>query len=198
MGTFAAVGGLIIAGTVVSGAFASQSTGAQPGNQPEVVDAALPSKAQWLRDVSAAIAPAQDFLAQRLRDSGEDVAIVLDIDNTSLATDFDDEKPIEATLSLARFAHDNGAFVMFVTNRKESGREETASQLEDAGFPVDGLCMRQPDDHSSKATMKTNCRSSIEREGHTIVANIGNRTTDLEGGHAERTFKLPDYDGQLQ
>ncbi|MEU7406546.1 hydrolase, partial [Streptomyces sp. NPDC044948] len=24
-----------------------------------------------------------------------------------------------------------------------------------------------------------------------------NSATDLSGGHAERTFKLPDYDGQL-
>jgi hypothetical protein len=45
--------------------------------------------------------------------------------------------------------------------------------------------------------MKTNARIAIENSGYTIVANVGNSATDLAGGHAERTFKLPDYDGQL-
>ncbi|WP_431046904.1 HAD family acid phosphatase [Streptomyces sp. P1-3] len=159
---------------------------------------ALPSKAQWLADVQAAVAPARDYLDQRLPAEGEKTAIVLDIDNTSLATDYDEGEPIEATLDLARFARDNGADVWFVTNRRESGREATLGQLDHAGFPVDGLCMRQPGDDSSKEEMKTNCRISIEDEGYTIVANVGNRSTDLMGGHSERTFKLPDYDGELQ
>ncbi|WP_346197467.1 HAD family acid phosphatase [Couchioplanes caeruleus] len=46
-------------------------------------------------------------------------------------------------------------------------------------------------------TLKTNARIAIERRGYTIVASIGNSATDLGGGHAERTFKLPDYNGQL-
>ena len=40
-------------------------------------------------------------------------------------------------------------------------------------------------------------RVDIESKGYTIIANIGNSATDLSGGHAEKTFKLPDYDGQL-
>lgn len=122
---------------------------------------------------------------------------MLDIDNTSLGTDLDDRKPMKDTLDLACSAHDKGALVMRVTNRKESGREKTTAQLQDAGFPVDDLCMRQSGD-TSKVETKTSCRISIEKEGHTIVANIGNRSTDLEGGHAERAFKLPDFDGRLQ
>mgnify|MGYP007039431383 CR=1 FL=1 len=37
----------------------------------------------------------------------------------------------------------------------------------------------------------------IESKGYTIIANIGNTPTDLSGGHAEKAFKLPDYDGRL-
>ncbi|MFC8859492.1 HAD family acid phosphatase, partial [[Kitasatospora] papulosa] len=44
---------------------------------------------------------------------------------------------------------------------------------------------------------KTEQRAKIEGKGYTIIANIGNNTTDLVGGHAERTFKLPDYGGKL-
>ena len=45
--------------------------------------------------------------------------------------------------------------------------------------------------------LKTAARTEIERRGYRIVANIGNNDTDLTGGHADRTFKLPDYDGRL-
>ena len=31
----------------------------------------------------------------------------------------------------------------------------------------------------------------LEAEGYTIIGNIGDQLSDLEGGHAERTFKLP-------
>jgi len=40
-------------------------------------------------------------------------------------------------------------------------------------------------------------RISVEQAGYTFVANIGNNLTDLNGGHAERTFNLPDYNGTL-
>ncbi len=31
----------------------------------------------------------------------------------------------------------------------------------------------------------------IEAEGYVIIANIGDQTSDLIGGYAEKTFKLP-------
>jgi acid phosphatase len=34
-------------------------------------------------------------------------------------------------------------------------------------------------------------RAAIEDEGYTIVANVGDQPSDLEGGHAERAFLLP-------
>ena len=45
---------------------------------------------------------------------------------------------------------------------------------------------------------KTASRQDIEDRGYTIIANTGNRQTDLDGGYAEKTYKLPDYDGVLQ
>lgn len=39
---------------------------------------------------------------------------------------------------------------------------------------------------------KTAARIDIEsRLGYTIIANIGDQDSDLRGGHAERTFKVP-------
>jgi hypothetical protein len=53
------------------------------------------------------------------------------------------------------------------------------------------------DETAPDQALKTAARTAIENRGYTIVANIGNSVSDLAGGHAERTFKLPDYDGQL-
>jgi hypothetical protein len=66
------------------------------------------------------------------------------------------------------------------------------------GYPVSGLYVRDlPDLFGEVSEYKTSKRAEIEAKGYTIIANIGNRPTDLVGGHAERTFQLPDYDGQL-
>jgi len=63
---------------------------------------------------------------------------------------------------------------------------------------VAGLYVRSlPDLFDEVAAYKTAKRAEIEKKGYTIIANIGNSPTDLVGGHAEKTFKLPDYDGQL-
>ena len=184
VGALAVAGGLVTAGTVVSGAFAGESPGTQAGSRPRVLKADLPSKEEWLRQVTAALEPAQEFLTERLRNDGEDVAIVLDIDNTSLGTDLDDKKPMKDTLNLARFAHDKGALVMFVTNRKESGREKTTAELEDAGFPVDGPDVepdavavaplernrvdreRRPVDGGAVVERGVDVRSRVRRESH--------------------------------
>ena len=32
-----------------------------------------------------------------------------------------------------------------------------------------------------------------EAQGYTIVANVGNHTTDLDGGHSGQEYLLPNY-----
>ena len=76
----------------------------------------------------------------------------------------------------------------------ESGMQFAAS----IGAKVSGLYVRNFGDlFRDKAEYKTAKRVEIEAKGYTIIANIGNTPTDLSGGHAEKTYKLPDYDGQL-
>ncbi|CCE07932.1 exported hypothetical protein [Bradyrhizobium sp. STM 3843] len=41
------------------------------------------------------------------------------------------------------------------------------------------------------AHYKTSKRVDIESRGFTIIASIGDQKSDLAGGHAEMTFKLP-------
>ena len=74
----------------------------------------------------------------------------------------------------------------------------TDYNLKHVGYQVSGLYVRSFIDlFKDVAAYKTAQRVDIEYKGYTIIANIGNSATDLSGGHAETTYKLPDYDGQL-
>ncbi|MFF8289630.1 HAD family acid phosphatase [Streptomyces sp. NPDC016309] len=160
--------------------------------------------ATWQRDVSAALGQAHSYIEQRTAPpSDRRLAVVLDIDNTSLETDFHYfwEYPTPAVrpvLDLVRYADSRGVDVFFVTARPGILHAPTACNLRAVGYPVDGLYVRDlPDLFEEVSAYKTAKRAEIEAKGYTIIANIGNRPTDLAGGHAERTFKLPDYDGKL-
>ena len=160
---------------------------------------ALPPYATWIADVTAVTDQAKSYLDSRLPAAGKP-AIVLDIDNTSLEAAYSPgiENPAtKPVLEVAKQAKAAGAAVFFVTARPELIRLLTQHNLRQVGYPNDGISMRGFFDFSPDQTLKTNARIAIERRGYTIVANIGNRDTDLGGGHAERTFKLPDYNGQL-
>ncbi|NEW41161.1 phosphatase [Nocardia cyriacigeorgica] len=146
---------------------------------------------------------AQAELAQRLPGATRP-AIVLDIDNTSLETQYNPGVIIPAMdpiLRLATWAKGQGAAIIFVTGRPELVNIYTQHNLSAVGYPVDGLYGSPLTTLSAGSTgleqYKTGARRDIESDGYTIVANIGNSPSDLAGGHAETTFKLPDYDGAL-
>ncbi|MFJ9406786.1 HAD family acid phosphatase [Streptomyces sp. NPDC101393] len=159
----------------------------------------LPSKSQWLSDIAPVADALQSHLEERLPDvaDGSEPAVVLDIDNTSLATHYDRGRPVQSILDAVEYAHDHGAAVLFASYRDADADASTRRQLKEAGYPVDGLCLK-PEGHSpGKAAVKLGCRKSYEGQGYTLIANVGNRSTDFEGGHYEKGFKLPDYDGAL-
>ncbi|MFD4374424.1 HAD family acid phosphatase [Streptomyces sp. NPDC058486] len=154
----------------------------------------------WRRDVAAVVAQARPYIEERAEDAGtEKQAIVLDIDNSSLETDFHPfwELPTPAIPeihALVRDAHARGVKVFFVTARPGIIHSLTEWNLKKVGYPVDGLYVRSlPDLFAEVSAYKTEKRAEIEAKGYTIIANIGNNTTDVVGGHAERAFKLPDY-----
>ena len=41
------------------------------------------------------------------------------------------------------------------------------------------------------ADFKAPTRAAIERQGYTILASVGDQRSDLDGGHAERGYLLP-------
>ncbi|GAA2387851.1 HAD family acid phosphatase [Streptomyces coeruleofuscus] len=159
--------------------------------------------ATWQKDCQAVMDQALPYLKQRIAAAkpGEKQAIVFDIDNTTLETDFGFSYPQPANkpvLEAARYAQERGVALFFVTARPDIIHSFTEYNLKQAGYQVSGLYVRNFIDlFKNVAEYKTAQRVDVERKGYTIIANIGNSATDLSGGHAEKTYKLPDYDGQL-
>ncbi|QTE00060.1 HAD family acid phosphatase [Streptomyces cyanogenus] len=159
--------------------------------------------ATWQKDCQTVMDQALPYLKDRIAAArpGEKQAIVLDIDNTTLETDFGFSYPQPANrpvLDVARYAQQHGVSLFFVTARPGVLYWPTEYNLEHDGYDVSGLYVRGLFDlFKDVAAYKTAQRVDIENDGYTIIANIGNSATDLSGGHAEKTFKLPDYDGQL-
>lgn len=88
--------------------------------------------------------------------------------------------------------------VFFVTGRRDSQRSVTIRNLRRAGFDDWTALRTRPDDDKEKSIVpfKSGQRAKIETEGkgeqYKIIANIGDQQSDLDGGHALCTFKLPD------
>ncbi|MDQ0992273.1 HAD family acid phosphatase [Streptomyces sp. V3I7] len=157
----------------------------------------------WQMDCQTVMAQALPGLKDRIAatEPGEKQAIVFDIDNTTLETDFGFSYPQPANkpvLDVAKYAQEHGVSLFFVTARPGIIYAPTKYNLEYDGYDVTELRVRGLFDlFKNVADYKTAQRADIESDGYTIIANIGNSATDLSGGHAEKTVKLPDYDGQL-
>ncbi len=161
---------------------------------------------------------------------GKQLAIVLDIDETSLsnwtaimADDFGfiregpcdlsidgpcgwgawqlhaQDEVITPTLKLFNLAKEEHVAVFFITGRCDIGhaREATEANLRAAGY--DGwtdVIMRSKESCATKldtvVDYKAPERRKIEVErGYRIIANVGDQWSDLNGGFAEQSFKVP-------
>src|SRR5215472_1447714 len=90
--------------------------------------------------------------------------------------------------------------VFFITGRREilhnheKPSEWTLRNLKLAGYgdiAPDHLYMREPDSSGGVADYKTSKRIDVESHGFVIIASVGDQKSDLAGGHAEMTFKVP-------
>jgi predicted secreted acid phosphatase len=100
-------------------------------------------------------------------------------------------KEIPPALDFFRAARAKNVAVLFVTARKESQRDITVKNLRAVGY--DGwtkLVLLPDDDKRSAQAYKTAARAALAKD-YTIIANIGDQLSDLAGGSAECTFKLP-------
>jgi predicted secreted acid phosphatase len=167
----------------------------------------------WARDTTRVTARATAYVRSRLR-AGADprrLTVVFDIDDTSLST-YDCMKqgrfardrlnacvitaqlpPIAQTLALFRYAQARHVGVAFVTGRPDIIRTATLAALRRAGYRGRyTLVLRPESDHrASVIPYKSSARARLERGGRRIVVNVGDQRSDLAGGHARRSYLLP-------
>jgi HAD superfamily, subfamily IIIB (Acid phosphatase) len=100
---------------------------------------------------------------------------------------------IQPTMDVFTTARDSGAAIFFITGRGESQRAATDRNLQAVGYTgYTQLIMEPPGAHYiSAADFKAPQRAQIEQQGYTIIANLGDQPSDLDGGFAERTYQLP-------
>lgn len=172
---------------------------------------------QYEKDISLVLRDALSFLKTRvahLPDPGKKPAIILDIDETSLSNyeslvklDFGgteeqviseenqaNARVITPTLKLYQFAKNHHIAVFFITGRSKNQYQATIENLKKAGFSGwDGIIFK-PNEYKNKtvAIYKSTARKQLEDKGYKIILNIGDQTSDLAGGYAEKSFKVPD------
>ena len=101
-------------------------------------------------------------------------------------------KALAPTLELARRAHELKVAVFFITGRPASLREATERNLREQGYPADGvILLPECASYRSASDFKAPERRKITEQGYTILLSMGDQESDLQGGFAERTFKLP-------
>jgi predicted secreted acid phosphatase len=101
-------------------------------------------------------------------------------------------KALAPTLDLAKRAEALGVAVFFITGRPPDLRDATERNLRQEGYRFTGLVLL-PEGASFKsaADFKAPERRKIAEQGYTILLSMGDQDSDLLGGYAEKTFKLP-------
>jgi predicted secreted acid phosphatase len=197
----------------------------------------------YANEASSAAAAGARWLSARSDAVKGEKAIVLDVDDTTLATwnyeifsNWAFNPTTNATFVLGQLfpavpgmvqmvsdAAGEGYAVFYLTGRPQTQEDATRGNLTsdgvgvDAGYPAPTTLSNGEDGLFTKPAvadypdyLKTACaaeiaagktcttvhyksatRAHIESLGYEIVGNFGDQFSDLEGGHADRTFKLP-------
>jgi predicted secreted acid phosphatase len=114
-------------------------------------------------------------------------------------------------VSLVNAVGDAGCSVVGLTGRRDPQREATLGNLQKVGYEpfTDGLYFTKwasgatpsqeiyggtpcyPTGACTTIEYKSATRAYVERQGYRIIANFGDQFSDLIGGHADKTYKLP-------
>lgn len=170
---------------------------------------------RYQRDMASVAARAASWLEERAakRQMGERLAVVFDLDETLFLNwpqisrqDFGylreawekwvesaQAPAIEPVREVYRTAQRLGLEVIFLTGRPERMRAATERNLRAIGCGEYASLICQPDTaRGTSVAFKTGERARLVAAGRVIIANLGDQESDLIGGFAEKTFKLPD------
>jgi predicted secreted acid phosphatase len=180
-------------GAVPAQASAGAPAGAPTAAHQQSTKRGVPSRAQWLADVKAAMKGSRPYVRQRAaaKSADEKLAVNFDIDNTVLATYYDGGGAIPQMLHFAKLLGRLHVALVFNTGRSADQKAHTVSQLTRAGFKVAEVCLRAKGE--TLPAGKQRCRDHFADEGYSLIANVGNNDTDFLGTGYERAFRLPNY-----
>jgi HAD superfamily, subfamily IIIB (Acid phosphatase) len=194
----------------------------------------------YAKEARSVAAGGKHYLAERHR-THQTKAIVLDVDDTTLAT-YNYEivsnwaynpatnaqyvtgqmfPAVPGMVDMVTSAEREGYAIFYLTGRPQAQEADTLGNLTadgkgvDANYPKptalrdgeDGLftkpavadypaylktaCAADPNGSCTTIHYKSATRAHIESLGYDIVGNFGDQYSDLKGGHADQTFKLP-------
>ena len=190
---------------------------AQPRNLSQAKDEVYLyiNSGKYGRDLTKVAVKAGKYVAKRAAKplkEGEKRAIVFDIDETTLtnlshitAHDFGyvptvwknwvasgQARAIIPVQLVYDVAVRNNVEVFFITARGESERAATERNLRQVGYATwTKIYFKADGSELPSRAFKTGVRRQITADGYTIIANFGDQHSDLDGGFAERAFKLP-------
>jgi predicted secreted acid phosphatase len=157
-----------------------------------------------------------DEFLQKHKDSNQRFAAVFDIDDTSLVT-FDGAKTrdfgafldkIKAeeiraklpankpVLELYNYLLAKNIKIFFITGRANSLRAPTIRNLTRQGYANWAGILMRPDNYDrqkypTSSAFKSAARENLTKLGYQIIIDIGDQESDLSGGFADHTYKLP-------
>jgi predicted secreted acid phosphatase len=174
-------------------AAASAPAARQAAPRPVTAPKKVPTRAEWIADVRAAMKGSRSYVTKRVaaKTADERLAVNFDIDNTVLATYYDGGGAIPRMLRFTHLLTRLGVDLVFNTGRSADQRDRTVRQLTRSGFPVAQLCLRNKGE--TLPVGKQRCRDSFIDGGYTLIANVGNNDTDFVGDGYEKAFRLPNY-----
>ena len=147
--------------------------------------------------------------------SNKKYALVLDIDETSLSNyqnivkrEFSNDKDrihndilkadataITPIKKLFDYAKEHNVNVFFITGRYLSEKEATIKNLHSQGYSGWKAIFFRTDNAGLGSKFlkkdKASIRKHIMQQGYEILATVGDQESDLIGGYAQKTFKLP-------
>lgn len=167
---------------------------------------------QYRQAIDVVAARAKSWVEARAAHGGSKLTVVFDLDETLLfnwplmsAMDFgyvpaewdrwvaEARAPaIESVRDVFHTARRLGIDVVIITGRLESTRASTERNLRAINCAdVAALICRPDGEPGTNGSFKSAARERLIAERRTIIANIGDQASDLVGGSAEKTFKLP-------
>ena len=174
---------------------------------------------QYAADIHKLIVSATEYVKRRVVENNQlahpkKLAAVFDIDESALsnysdmvrmdfggtsqaqgaAEDLGRDPAITDVLNLYNYCKANGVTLFLITGRKDHLQHDaTVRNMQAAGYTDWKHLSMKPDNYAlpSVVLFKAGARAKIVAQGYDIILNIGDQWSDLKGGFADKTFKVP-------